>query len=136
MEGSIIRIANFNSAHRLFRKDWDDETNKKVFGLCSLPNFHGHNYKLEVKISGAIDEQTGFIIDIDKVKKMIDAEVMDCFDHKNLNLDTPEFSNLNPTVENIARVIYQKLRKHVDASKKLYITLHETERNIAQYGDL
>ena len=131
---SVIRVAQFNSAHRLHRADWSDEQNKMVFGLCSLPNYHGHNYKLELKVTGEIDAETGYVIDLSILKKLIDDEVMETFDHRNLNLDTIEFKNLNPTAENIAVVIYNKLKKRLPKNLQLQIRLHETERNIVEYS--
>jgi len=133
MKASVIRIANFNAAHRLFRSDWSDEKNRDVFGLCSNPNFHGHNYKLEVNVTGDIDPETGFVLDLKLLKEMIDDEVMEPFDHRNLNRDTEEFQRLNPTAENIAAVIWQKLRQRLDARYGLKIRLHETERNVVEF---
>src|SRR5580698_4710597 len=99
---SVFRKAQFNAAHRLFREDWNDEKNLEVFGLCSNPNYHGHNYRLIVKITGEVDPETGYVIDLKIVKNFIEEEVIEPFDHKNLNLDTAEFKSLNPTAENIA----------------------------------
>lgn len=134
MKASVIRIANFNAAHRLFRQDWSDEKNRDVFGLCSNPNFHGHNYRLEVKVTGDIDADTGFVLDLKTLKELIDDEVMEPFDHRNLNRDTEEFKSLNPTAENIAAVIWQKLRKRLDKRYDLMIRLHETERNVVEFA--
>ena len=131
---SVIRIAQFNSAHRLHRNDWDEKKNREVFGLCSLPNYHGHNYKLEVKVTGEVDLETGYVIDLGLIKKLIEEEVMDSFDHRNLNLDTVEFKNLNPTAENIAVVIYNKLKNRLPKHLQLNIRLHETERNVVEYN--
>lgn len=130
---SVIRKAQFNAAHRLYRSDWSHEKNDAVFGLCNNPNYHGHNYQLEVKVTGPINPETGYLIDLKILKQLIDEEVMDSFDHKNLNLDTPEFKNINPTAEYIAVVIWKKLRKRLDASLSLHIRLYETERNIVEY---
>ena len=133
MKATVIRKAQFNAAHRLFRSDWSDEKNRDVFGLCSNPNFHGHNYQLEVLVNGEIDPETGFVLDLKELKTLIDEEVMEPFDHRNLNRDTIEFQTLNPTAENIAAVIWQKLRKRLDGKYNLKIRLHETERNVVEY---
>ena len=109
MSLTIYRKAHFNAAHRLYRKDWSDEKNSEVFGKCSNPNFHGHNYELEVGVTGEVDPTTGFVINLDVLKKVIFEEVETPFDHKNLNIEVPEFKNLIPTVENIAIVIWNKL---------------------------
>ena len=133
MKATVIRKAQFNAAHRLYRPDWSDDQNRNVFGLCSNPNFHGHNYQLEVMVTGDIDTETGFVLDLKILKEMIDAEVMEPFDHRNLNRDTREFQSLNPTAENIAAVIWQKLRHRLDARYDLKIRLHETERNVVEF---
>lgn len=130
---SVIRKAQFNAAHRLYRKDWSHEKNDAVFGLCNNPNYHGHNYQLEVKVTGPVNPETGYALDLKDLKHYIDEEVMDAFDHKNLNLDTPEFKNLNPTAEYIAAVIWKKLRKRIDPTFALHVKLYETERNIIEY---
>lgn len=136
MKATVIRKAQFNAAHRLFRADWSDEKNRDVFGLCSNPNFHGHNYQLEVLVNGEIDPETGFVLDLKELKTLIDEEVMEPFDHRNLNRDTNEFQTLNPTAENIAAVIWQKLRNRLDKKYNLKIRLHETERNVVEYDGL
>jgi len=133
MSLTIYRKAHFNAAHRLYRKDWDDEKNNAVFGKCSNPNYHGHNYELIVGITGEIDPETGYVIDIQIIKKAIEKEVENAFDHKNLNLEVPEFKELNPTVENIAVVIWNKLRNYFDNKYELSITLYETPRNFVIY---
>jgi 6-pyruvoyltetrahydropterin/6-carboxytetrahydropterin synthase len=133
MKISVFRKAQFNAAHRLFRREWSDEKNAAVFGPCSNPNYHGHNYSLQVKITGKIDPLTGFLIDLKVVKELIDREIIERFDHKNLNLDTKEFAVLNPTAENIAVVIWQILRKHIDSKYELSVRLGETERNAVEY---
>jgi len=133
MKVAVIRKEHFNAAHRLYRKDWSDEKNREVFGLCSNPNYHGHNYDLEVKISGDIDPETGYVIDLKIVKNILHEEVLNKFDHKNLNEDTAEFRELNPTAENIAIVIYDKLRKKLDTKYNIKVRLSETERNIVEY---
>jgi len=129
----VCRRATFNAAHRLFRKDWSDEKNNAVFGKCNNPNFHGHNYILEVWIEGAIDPATGYVIDLKIVKDLIKNEITDRFDHKNLNLDCKEFLNLNPTAENIAVVCWNLLRTELDAKYELSIKLWETENNLVEY---
>ena len=130
----VCRRATFNAAHRLFRKDWSDEKNSAVFGKCNNPNFHGHNYVLEVWIEGAIDTETGYVIDLKIVKDLIKNEITDRFDHKNLNLDCNEFLNLNPTAENIAVVCWNLLRSELDAKYELSIKLWETENNLVEYA--
>ena len=130
----VCRRATFNAAHRLFRKDWSDEKNNAVFGKCNNPNFHGHNYVLEVWIEGAIDTETGYVVDLKIVKDLIKNEITDRFDHKNLNLDCKEFLNLNPTAENIAVVCWDLLRSKLDAKYELRIKLWETENNIVEYN--
>jgi len=129
----VCRRATFNAAHRLFRKDWSDEKNNAVFGKCNNPNFHGHNYILEVWIEGAIDPATGYVIDLKIVKDLIKNEITDRFDHKNLNLDCKEFLNLNPTAENIAVVCWNLLRTELDTKYELSIKLWETENNLVEY---
>jgi len=137
MRASIFRRAKFCAAHRLFNPKWDMQKNDEVFGLCNNPSFHGHNYELEVKLTGEIDPETGYIIDLKIVKDIIKEEVSDKFDHRNLNIDVEEFKNLNPTVENIAVVIWNKLRIRFDKKFDLLIRLYETERNFVEYdGDM
>lgn len=130
---SVIRKEHFNSAHRLHNPNWSDEKNFSFYGKCNNPNFHGHNYDLEVTVTGITDEESGYLIDMKKLSNLIKKEVLDCFDHKNLNLDVEEFKNLNPTAENISKVIYDKLRKQLDLKFELKIKLYETERNIVVY---
>lgn len=127
------RKAHFNAAHRLYREDWDDAKNMQIFGKCSNPNFHGHNYDLTVSVTGEIDPDTGFLIDLKILKDIIKAEVEDYLDHKNLNLEVSEFKNLNPTVENIAVVIHKKIRAVLDSKFELEVTLYETVRNFVTY---
>jgi 6-pyruvoyltetrahydropterin/6-carboxytetrahydropterin synthase len=130
----VCRRSNFNAAHRLFRPDWSDEKNQEVFGKCNNPNFHGHNYTLEVWIEGEIDPETGYVIDLKLVKDLVKKEIEERFDHKNLNLDCPEFQSLIPTAENIAVVCYDLLRDKIDSKFKLTIRLWETENNIVEYN--
>jgi 6-pyruvoyltetrahydropterin/6-carboxytetrahydropterin synthase len=130
---AVVRRAQFNAAHRLNNPDWDEAKNKEIFGLCNNPSYHGHNYVLEVKVIGEIDPITGYCIDLKIVKDIIDSEVIDAFDHKNLNLDTNEFKELNPTAENIAKVIYLKISKKLGSEYQVFIKLYETERNWVEY---
>jgi 6-pyruvoyltetrahydropterin/6-carboxytetrahydropterin synthase len=130
---TVSRKAHFNAAHRLFRKDWSMEQNDAVFGKCNNPNFHGHNYELIVSVTGEIDQETGFVIDVKILSDLIKEHIENAFDHKNLNLDVSDFENLNPTAENIAVVIWKKLRSHIDSNKELEITLYETPRNFVTY---
>jgi 6-pyruvoyltetrahydropterin/6-carboxytetrahydropterin synthase len=130
---SVFRREHFNAAHRLFNPAWDDKKNDAVFGKCNNPNYHGHNYELEVKVTGEPDRETGYVIDLKKLSGMISENVLEKFDHKNLNLDTGYFVNLNPTAENIAIVIYEILRKKIDPALDLKIRLYETDRNYVEY---
>jgi 6-pyruvoyltetrahydropterin/6-carboxytetrahydropterin synthase len=133
MRTAVFRKANFNSAHRLNNPNFDDKKNEEIFGLCNNPNYHGHNYDLIVKIVGEVDEQTGYVFDLKILNDIIKDEIIERFDHKNLNLDTVEFKNLNPTVENIARIIYELLRSKIEIKYDLEITLYETPRNYVVY---
>jgi 6-pyruvoyltetrahydropterin/6-carboxytetrahydropterin synthase len=130
---SVFRKEGFNAAHRLFNPDWDDAENEKVFGKCALPNYHGHNYELVVKVTGKPDKKTGYVIDMKELSDLVQQEIIIRFDHKNLNLDTKEFKNLNPTAENIAIVIYELLRPHIDKKKEVQVRLYETPRNFVEY---
>lgn len=130
---TVCRKEHFNAAHRLHNPKWSDEQNKEVFGKCSLPNYHGHNYDLIVKVSGYPDPQTGYVYDMKKLKDIIRERVTSKFDHKNLNLDTEEFRKVNPTAENIAVVIWQLIRPHINEEHDLKIVLFETERNFVEY---
>ena len=131
---TVSRKAHFNAAHRLFRPEWSDEKNLYVFGKCSNPLYHGHNYDLVVSVTGKIDPITGFVIDMKVLKDMIRTEIEDAFDHKNLNEQVPEFKTLNPTSENIVVVIWNKLRSKIDNKNKLSVTLYETPRNFVSYS--
>jgi 6-pyruvoyltetrahydropterin/6-carboxytetrahydropterin synthase len=133
MRISVCRKEHFNAAHRLFNPGWSDEKNQAVFGKCNNPNFHGHNYDLIVKLTGEPDPETGYVYDLKKLKDNIREHVIKRFDHKNLNLDTEEFRNINPTAENIAVVIYNILRKRIEDKYEIKITLYETERNFVEY---
>lgn len=130
---AVFRKEHFNSAHRLHNPAWTEEKNDQVFGLCNNPNYHGHNYDLVVKVVGETDPETGYVIDLKILSDLVREEVLSRFDHKNLNLDTAEFANLNPTAENIAVVIYNLLRPRLDAKLELTIRLYETERNFVEY---
>ena len=130
---TVFRKEHFNAAHRLHNPAWTNERNKSVFGLCNNENYHGHNYELTVQVTGEIDPETGYVIDLKILSDLIKAEVLDRFDHKNLNLDTIEFRSLNPTAENIAVVIYNLLRAKLDLKLDLKIRLNETERNFVEY---
>lgn len=129
----VTRKAHFNAAHRLHNPEWTAQKNKAIFGLCNNENFHGHNYNLEVSVSGPIDPNTGYVIDMKVLKDIIEEEVTSQFDHKNLNLDVPEFSQLNPTAENIVVVCYQKIKAKLPSNLALQIKMFETERNAVTY---
>jgi 6-pyruvoyltetrahydropterin/6-carboxytetrahydropterin synthase len=130
---AVFRKEHFNAAHRLYNKNWSVEKNDMVFGLCNNPNYHGHNYELIVKVVGVPDAETGYVIDLKVLSELIRDEVINRFDHKNLNLDTKEFAELNPTAENIVKVIYTLLRPKLDAKLELTVRLFETERNFVEY---
>ena len=134
MKVKVSRKAHFNAAHRLYREDWDFEKNDTVFGKCNNPNFHGHNYELIVSVTGNIDKETGFVMDMKVLKDLIKEEVEDALDHKNLNVEVPEFKNLNPTAENISVVIWNKLRQHIDQKHQLEVVLYETPRNFVTFN--
>lgn len=130
---AVYRKEHFNAAHRLNNPEWDEATNQQVFGKCNNPHFHGHNYELVVKITGEPDAGTGYVMDMKILSDIIQEEVLERFDHKNLNEDTLEFKKLNPTAENIAVVIYGILRKRIDSALDLQVRLYETERNFVEY---
>jgi 6-pyruvoyltetrahydropterin/6-carboxytetrahydropterin synthase len=130
---AVYRKEHFNAAHRLHNDAWSDEINEKVFGKCNNPNYHGHNYNLTVKVVGEPNPETGYVIDLKILSDIINAEVLNRFDHKNLNLDVPEFEHLNPTAENIAIVIYRQLRPKIDERLAIQVRLYETERNFVEY---
>lgn len=133
MKTAVFRKANFNSAHRLNNPKWSNQKNDEIFGLCNNPNYHGHNYDLIVKLVGDIDEETGYVFDMKILNDLIKDEIIERFDHKNLNLDTVEFKNINPTAENIAKVIFDILREKIAYAFELEITLFETPRNYVVY---
>lgn len=130
---SVYRREHFNAAHRLHNPAWDEAKNNAVFGKCNNPNYHGHNYEIEVKITGEPGADTGFVIDLKFVSDTIQENIIEKFDHKNLNLDLPEFAHLNPTTENIVVIIYNILREKIDAKFDLQVRLYETPRNFAEY---
>lgn len=130
----ICRRETFNSAHRLHHEGWSDEKNLEIFGKCSHPNYHGHNYVIEVWVEGEIDPITGFVMDLKSLKTIIQTEVVQRFDHRNLNLDCPEFKNINPTTENIAKVCFDLIRKRLDSKLGLEVVIHETEKNKVSYS--
>ena len=134
MRITVSRKAHFNAAHRLYRADWDTTQNEAVFGKCSNEFFHGHNYELIVHVTGDIDPVTGYVMDMKVLRDLIKAEVEDAFDHKNLNVQVPEFKNLIPTAENIVVVIYNKLRPHFESDQDLEVVLYETPRNFVKYN--
>jgi 6-pyruvoyltetrahydropterin/6-carboxytetrahydropterin synthase len=133
MRVTVSRKAHFNAAHRLYNCEWSDERNDVMFGKCANPHYHGHNYELIVSVTGEIDHETGYVMDMKVLKDLIANEIEEAFDHKNLNEQVPEFITLNPTAENISVVIYQKLRPHISASLDLEITLYETPRNFVTF---
>ena len=130
---AVFRKEHFNAAHRLYNPAWDEDTNRRVFGKCSNPNYHGHNYELIVKVTGVPDKNTGYVMDMKLLSDLVKEEVLKRFDHKNLNLDTEAFKNLNPTAENIAIVIYKLLREKIDVALDVQVRLYETERNFVEY---
>ena len=133
MKVTVSRKAHFNAAHRLYRKDWSMEQNDAIFGKCNNPNYHGHNYELIISVIGEIDQETGFVVDVKILSDLIKEHIENAFDHKNLNLDVPDFEKLNPTAENIAVVIWQKLRTHINLNLDLEVVLYETPRNFVTY---
>jgi 6-pyruvoyltetrahydropterin/6-carboxytetrahydropterin synthase len=134
MKVKVSRKAHFNAAHRLYRKDWSFEKNESTFGKCNNPKYHGHNYDLIVSVTGEIDRETGYVMDMKVLKDLIKEHVEDAMDHKNLNEEVPEFEQLNPTAENIAVVIFDKLRPHIASTKELEVVLYETPRNFVTYS--
>ena len=133
MKVTVFRKAHFNAAHRLYNAEWSDARNATIFGKCANPNYHGHNYELEVGVRGDINPETGFVMDMKVLKDLIKQEVEERMDHKNLNEEVAEFKQMNPTAENIAVVIWQNLRKHIESSLELEIKLYETPRNFVVY---
>ncbi|MFN3403174.1 MAG: 6-pyruvoyl trahydropterin synthase family protein [Cytophagaceae bacterium] len=133
MRTSVYRKEHFNAAHRLFNPEWSEEKNEKIFGKCSNPYFHGHNYEVIVKVTGETNPDTGYVIDMKFLSDLIKDHIIKKFDHKNLNLDTEEFKSLNPTAENIAKVIWEILRERIEKKYDLKVLLYETERNFVEY---
>ena len=134
MRVTVSRRAHFNAAHRLYRPHWSPEKTEAIFGKCNNPHFHGHNYELIVSVTGEVDSETGYVVDVKILKDYIKSEVEDAFDHKNLNLEVSEFKEKNPTAENIAIVIYNKLKLVLDPHLDLEVTLYETPRNFVSYS--
>ena len=134
MRVTVSRRAHFNAAHRLYRSDWSSEQNESIFGKCNNPNYHGHNYELIVSVTGEVDPVTGYVLDVKILKDFIKSEVEEAFDHKNLNIQVPEFADLIPSAENIALVIYNKLLPNIEQGKSLEIILYETPRNFVKYS--
>lgn len=134
MKVTVNRQAHFNAAHRLFNKNWSDEQNFEVFGKCSYPNYHGHNYEIIVSVKGEVDPETGFVMNLDELRKIIVVEVEDYLDHKNLNVDIEEFKTINPTAENIVILIWNKIRAKLATDLELKVTLYETPRNFVEYA--
>ena len=130
---AVFRKESFNAAHRLYNPVWSNEENNKVFGKCSNPNYHGHNYELIVKLVGTVNPKTGFVMDMKELSDIIQREIIERFDHKNLNVECVEFRNVNPTAENIAIAIYNLLRPHILASLQISVRLYETPRNFVEY---
>ncbi|GGE89637.1 6-pyruvoyltetrahydropterin/6-carboxytetrahydropterin synthase [Chishuiella changwenlii] len=133
MKVTVNRKAHFNAAHRLFNKDWSDEKNFEVFGKCSYPNYHGHNYEIIVAVKGDVDPTTGFVMNLDLLRSIIEEEVEEYLDHKNLNIDIKEFQSVNPSAENIVILIWNKIRAKLAAELELKVTLYETPRNFVEY---
>ena len=134
MKVTVCRKSHFNAAHRLFNPLWNDEKNAHVFGVCSNPNYHGHNYDLVVKLTGEVDPETGYVFDMKKLKDIIEELIIRRYDHKNLNLDVDDFMHTNPTAENIAVSIWRILRENIDAAFGIQVILYETERNFVEYS--
>jgi 6-pyruvoyltetrahydropterin/6-carboxytetrahydropterin synthase len=130
---AVFRKEHFNAAHRLNNPMWDEATNATVFGKCNNPHYHGHNYELIVRVIGVPDEATGYVYDMKLLSDLINENILERFDHKNLNEDTVEFKNLNPSAENIVVVIYNILREKIDSKFDLQVRLYETERNFVEY---
>lgn len=130
---AVFRREHFCAAHRLHNDKWDEETNNRIFGKCNNPSYHGHNYELEIKVTGVPDVETGFVIDEKRLSDLIKEKIKRHFDHRNLNLDVADFKNLNPTVENIAIVIYNRLRNEIASEHDLRVRVYETPRNYAEY---
>ena len=133
MEVTVNRKAHFNAAHRLFNKNWSDKKNESVFGKCNNSNYHGHNYEMIVSVTGKINPETGYVIDMGVLKKIIKDEVEERLDHKNLNLDVEYFADIIPSAENICIYIYSLLRNKISNELDISVTLYETPRNFVKY---
>ncbi|MBK7231180.1 MAG: 6-carboxytetrahydropterin synthase [Saprospiraceae bacterium] len=133
MRISVFRKAHFNSAHRLFNPDWTDEKNREIFGICSSPHFHGHNYEVELKVTGELDKESGILIDLRKLKDLLKEKVEDRYDHKNLNVECSEFENKVPSAENLCIEIYQLIRPEIPAVMDIAVRLYETPRNYVEF---
>lgn len=134
MKVTACRKVHFNAAHRLHNPNWDDRMNEKIFGVCNSPNYHGHNYDLIVKVTGEIDPETGYVVDMKVLKEIVEEHIVKRYDHKNLYLDMDDFKNLNPTAENIAVTIWNILREKINKKFELKVVLYETERNFVEYS--
>lgn len=134
MKATVCRKSQFNAAHRIFNPAWDDKKNEEVFGLCALPNYHGHNYDLVVKLTGEIDPETGYVFDMKKLKEIIEEHIIDRYDHRNLNIDVPDFRHAIPSAENIAVAIWRILRDQISGEFDIRVVLYETERNFVEYS--
>jgi len=134
MKVTVCRQSHFNAAHRIFNPAWDDRKNEEVFGLCSLPNFHGHNYDLIVKLTGDVNDETGYVFDMKKLKDIVDENVVKRYDHKNLNLDVSDFAHIIPSAENIAVSIWNILREKISKAYTIQVILYETQRNFVEYS--
>ena len=133
MRISIFRKAHFNAAHRLHNASWSDEKNEEVFGLCNNVNYHGHNYELIVRVTGEVDQESGYLMDLKILSDLIKEHVEKVFDHKNLNLDIPYFKDVIPSTENFCHLIHTILDKQIGPDKDVQVTLYETPRNYVQY---
>jgi 6-pyruvoyltetrahydropterin/6-carboxytetrahydropterin synthase len=134
MKVTVCRKSGFNAAHRIFNPKWDDDKNMEVFGLCSLPNYHGHNYDLVVKLTGDIHPDTGYVFDMKELRDIVEEFVVKRYDHKNLNLDVDDFAHCIPSAENIAVAIWKILRGKIGLQFALQVILYETERNFVEYS--
>ncbi len=134
MKVTVCRETHFNAAHRIYNPKWDDSRNREVFGLCSLPNYHGHNYDLVVKLTGEIDQETGYVFDMKKLKDIVEENVVKRYDHKNLNIDVPDFTDKIPSAENIAVSIWNIIRNKISAEYEIQVILYETPRNFVEYS--
>lgn len=134
MKVTVCRKSHFNAAHRIYNPKWDDRKNEEVFGLCSLPNYHGHNYDLVVKLTGEVNPETGYVFDMKKLKEIVDEHIVRRYDHKNLNLDMPDFRLVIPSAENIAIAIWNILREQINREFMIQVVLYETERNFVEYS--